>query len=96
VRKRLGKDADHAPGLAEQPGQFGKHRAVSVGAIAHLIALRLAQQQAGLCQAGEFLVQRAGRGARESRQFAHVVTAVGMQQQLGQGALAVAAEEKVE
>ena len=54
---------DEAAGLAEQAGQFGKYRAFPVGLVTHLISLFLPQQQAGLRETRQLLVQRAGVGA---------------------------------
>lgn len=94
--QRVGQNADRTAGFAEESSQLRENRVVEVGPVAHLIALLFPQQQPAGGQSGEFLVQRARRGTRQPRQFAHVVAAARMQEQLGQCALAIGAEEEVE
>ena len=68
---------------------------IEIGSIAHLIALLLAQQKPGGGKTRKLLVQRPRRGAGQPRQFTHVVTAVRIQEQLRECALAVGTEKEV-
>lgn len=91
LRKNLRK----ARRLAHHAGQFLVHGTGTVGTVGDLVAARFAQQDTGLRELAELLVERPRRGGRQPGDFAHVIGRLRMQQQQSQHAAPVVAKEGV-
>lgn len=81
--------------LAEDGGQVTEQRMLHVGAVPHLVALVLPQEQPSLRQLLQLPRQGAGMAAGHARQFSQVETGLRLQEQHGQHPLPRAREQQV-
>ena len=94
-RQRRAQRRHEAMRLAQQRRQIAEQRVLHVGAVARLVALVAAQQQAGGGQLVHLARQRAGIAARKARQLAQVQAARRLQQQGRQHLLPVGRKQQV-